>query len=76
MASYSRRRRTAAASAEREFLTDAFDYQDTVNALTIQFLSEHEQTRAAALKWLIIMHHQKASKKVRHFPSLRSYLCN
>lgn len=42
---------------------DLFDYQATVNALTIQFLSEHEETRVAALKWLIMLH-QKAPKKV------------
>lgn len=43
---------------------DKFNYQATVNELTIQFLSEHEQTRVAALKWLIMLH-QKAPKKVR-----------
>jgi vacuole morphology and inheritance protein 14 len=48
---------------ERETPVDAFDYQATVNALTIQFLSEHEETRVAALKWLIMLH-QKAPKKV------------
>ncbi|EKM59273.1 uncharacterized protein PHACADRAFT_113764 [Phanerochaete carnosa HHB-10118-sp] len=42
---------------------DAFDYQLTVQALTIQFLSEHEETRVAALKWLIMLH-QKAPKKI------------
>lgn len=41
-----------------------FDYQATVNALTIQFLSEYEDTRVAALKWLIMLH-QKAPKDVR-----------
>lgn len=44
---------------------DHFDYQATVNELTIQFLSEFEETRVAALKWLIMLH-QKAPKKVRH----------
>ncbi|KAI0057608.1 ARM repeat-containing protein [Artomyces pyxidatus] len=51
---------------EREALAppaDAFDYQATVNVLTIQFLSEHEETRVAALKWLIMLH-QKAPKKI------------
>ncbi|KAI0287644.1 vacuolar protein 14 C-terminal Fig4p binding-domain-containing protein [Russula brevipes] len=48
---------------EREVPADAFDYQATVNALTIQFLSEHEETRVAALKWLIMLH-QKAPKKI------------
>ncbi|KAG2336275.1 hypothetical protein BDR05DRAFT_1006021 [Suillus weaverae] len=38
-----------------------FNYQATVNELTIQFLREHEQTRVAALKWLIMLH-QKAPK--------------
>lgn len=42
---------------------DQIDYQATVNALTIQFLSEHEETRVAALKWLIMLH-SKAPKKV------------
>ncbi|KAH9055609.1 ARM repeat-containing protein [Lactarius vividus] len=52
-----------ASALEREVLADAFDYQATVNALTIQFLSEHEETRVAALKWLIMLH-QKAPKKI------------
>jgi vacuole morphology and inheritance protein 14 len=43
---------------------DPFDYQATVNELTIQFISEFEETRVAALKWLIMLH-QKAPKKVR-----------
>lgn len=42
---------------------DLFNYQATVNELTIQFLSEFEETRVAALKWLIMLH-QKAPKKV------------
>lgn len=42
---------------------DPFDYQATVNELTIQFLSEFEETRVAALKWLIMLH-QKAPRKV------------
>ncbi|KAI0650504.1 ARM repeat-containing protein [Trametes meyenii] len=42
---------------------DQIDYQSTVNTLTIQFLSEHEETRVAALKWLIMLH-QKAPKKI------------
>lgn len=45
---------------------DFFDYQATVNELTIQFLSEHEDTRVAALKWLIMLH-QKAPKHVSIF---------
>jgi hypothetical protein len=40
-----------------------FDYHATVNELTIQFLSEFEETRVAALKWLLMLH-QKVPKKV------------
>ena len=50
---------------------DLFDYQVTVNELTIQFLSEFEETRVAALKWLIMLH-QKAPKKVLFRPGLVS----
>ncbi|KAF8897785.1 vacuolar protein 14 C-terminal Fig4p binding-domain-containing protein [Infundibulicybe gibba] len=42
---------------------DFFDYQATVTELTVQFLSEFEDTRVAALKWLIMLH-QKAPKKI------------
>ncbi|KAF9528014.1 vacuolar protein 14 C-terminal Fig4p binding-domain-containing protein [Crepidotus variabilis] len=42
---------------------DPFDYQATVTELTVQFLSEFEETRVAALKWLIMLH-QKAPKKI------------
>ncbi|KAL1708542.1 vacuolar protein 14 C-terminal Fig4p binding-domain-containing protein [Schizophyllum commune] len=42
---------------------DYFDYQGTVTELTVQFLSEFEETRVAALKWLIMLH-QKAPKKI------------
>jgi len=45
---------------------DVFDYVATVNGLTVQFLSEHEQTRVAALQWLIMLH-QKAPKKVCNY---------
>ena len=48
--------------------TDLFDYQATVNELTIQFLSEFEETRVAALKWLIMLH-QKAPRKVIFYSS-------
>lgn len=43
---------------DRPFL---MDYPATVNALTIQFLSDHEETRVAALRWLIMLH-QKSPK--------------
>ncbi|KAG1838194.1 vacuolar protein 14 C-terminal Fig4p binding-domain-containing protein [Suillus subalutaceus] len=47
----------------------------TVNELTIQFLSQHEQIRVAALKWRIMLH-QKALKQILAmddgtFPALR-----
>lgn len=43
---------------------DPFDARETVNQLTLQFLSEHEETRIAALEWLSMLHH-KSPKKVR-----------
>lgn len=43
--------------------SEPFDYQAMVSALTVQFLSEHEDTRVAALKWLIMLH-QKVPQKV------------
>ncbi|EKM79888.1 hypothetical protein AGABI1DRAFT_72575 [Agaricus bisporus var. burnettii JB137-S8] len=42
---------------------DPFDYQLTVNELTIQFLSEWEETRVTTLQWLIMLH-QKAPRKI------------
>ncbi|KIM29482.1 hypothetical protein M408DRAFT_328738 [Serendipita vermifera MAFF 305830] len=42
---------------------DPFDYHTTVGALTVRFLSEHEDTRVAALKWLIMLH-QKVPNKI------------
>ena len=42
------------------------DYAAAVNALTLQFLNEHEATRVAALSWLLMMH-RKAPKKVLAF---------
>jgi vacuole morphology and inheritance protein 14 len=54
---------------------DLFDYQVTVNELTIQFLSEFEETRVAALKWLIMLH-QKAPKKVLFYSGSRFWRSN
>jgi len=56
---------------EERSTSEPFDYQAMVSALTVQFLSEHEDTRVAALKWLIMLH-QKVPQKVRfvHFPPL------
>ncbi|KAK9451657.1 vacuolar protein 14 C-terminal Fig4p binding-domain-containing protein [Limtongia smithiae] len=39
------------------------DYPATVNALTLHFLNEREETRVAALDWLIMLH-RKASRKI------------
>ncbi|KTW29180.1 hypothetical protein T552_01137 [Pneumocystis carinii B80] len=41
---------------------DILDYSSTVNALTLQFLDEHEQTRVAALNWLIMLHNLAPQK--------------
>lgn len=49
--------------------SDPFDYHATVSALTVRFLSEHEDTRVAALKWLIMLH-QKVPHKVVFLPDL------
>jgi vacuole morphology and inheritance protein 14 len=42
---------------------EPFDFLQTVDALRIQFMGEHEDTRVSALKWLIMLH-QKIPKKV------------
>lgn len=42
------------------------DYAATVNALTLQFLNDHEATRVAAMSWLIMLH-RKAPRKVLAF---------
>jgi hypothetical protein len=47
----------------RDTPDDPFDYAITVNALTLQFLDEHEETRVAAFDWLIMLH-KKAPNKV------------
>lgn len=45
------------------------DYQAAVNALTLQFLNEHEATRVAAIAWLIMLH-RMAPGKVSHLVPL------
>ena len=42
------------------------DYAAAVNALTLQFLNEHEASRVAALSWLLMLH-RKAPRKVLAF---------
>jgi vacuole morphology and inheritance protein 14 len=51
------------------------DWDATVTALTLQFLNEHENTRVAALNWLIMLHRKApAARKVEindnTFPAL------
>ncbi|TFK20368.1 ARM repeat-containing protein [Coprinopsis marcescibilis] len=43
--------------------TYPFEYQAAVNELTVSFISEYEETRVSALKWLIMLH-QKVPKKI------------
>lgn len=43
--------------------TRELDYEAAVNALTLQFLNEHEASRVAALSWLIMLH-RKSPRKV------------
>lgn len=57
--------RKATLDANNIVEAEPFDYHATVSALTIRFLSEYEDTRVAALKWLIMLH-QKLPNKVRH----------
>ncbi|KAF5363894.1 hypothetical protein D9756_000214 [Leucocoprinus leucothites] len=45
---------------------DLFDYQATVNELTIQFLSEWEETRVTTLNWLIMLHRKAPKKVIKH----------
>ncbi|KAF2766529.1 ARM repeat-containing protein [Teratosphaeria nubilosa] len=49
-------------SSESQVHTD-LDYEGAVNALTLQFLHEHEATRVAALAWLIMLH-RKSPRKI------------
>lgn len=45
------------------------DYQAAVNALTLQFLNEHEATRVAAIAWLIMLHRMAPGKVDLDSPS-------
>lgn len=58
-------RSSQAPSPTAQYVSD-LDYAAAVNALTLQFLNEHEATRVAALGWLIMLH-RKAPKKVLAF---------
>jgi vacuole morphology and inheritance protein 14 len=44
-------------------MVNDLDYEAAVNALTLQFLHEHEATRVAALAWLIMLH-RKSPRKI------------
>jgi vacuole morphology and inheritance protein 14 len=48
---------------------DPFDVRETVNVLTLQFLSDHAETRIAALEWLLMLH-LKAPNKVSYYMHL------
>jgi vacuole morphology and inheritance protein 14 len=50
-------------TAETVMDDDPFDVRETVNVLTLQFLSDHAETRIAALEWLLMLH-LKAPNKV------------
>ncbi|CAD6892584.1 unnamed protein product [Tilletia controversa] len=43
-------------SSSSSLLPEPFDYHSTVNALTLQLLDEHEETRVTALQWLLMLH--------------------
>lgn len=43
-------------------ISTELDYEAAVNSLTLQFLNEHEQTRVAALAWLIMLHRKSPRK--------------
>ncbi|KAK2734803.1 hypothetical protein FQN57_001453 [Myotisia sp. PD_48] len=53
-------------SSQTSVPTSDLDYAAAVNALTLQFLNEHEATRVAALAWLIMLH-RKAPRRVLAF---------
>jgi len=46
------------------------DYEGTINALTLQFLNEHEPTRVAALNWLIMLHRKSPPGRKVSLPSV------
>lgn len=50
------------------------DYQAAVNALTLQFLNEHEATRVAAIAWLIMLHRMAPGKVGIHSESVKKLL--
>ncbi len=60
--------------AETVIDDDPFDVRETVNVLTLQFLSDHAETRIAALEWLLMLHLKAPNKIVSRdsgtFPAL------
>ncbi|KAJ3053903.1 hypothetical protein HK097_003141, partial [Rhizophlyctis rosea] len=59
-------RRTYSSSSLQSIHTSAvqnFDIRATVEALTLQFQDDHEETRVAALDWLLMLH-RKAPKQM------------
>ena len=53
----------SSSSATQPKPSSDLDYAGAVGVLTLHFLNEHEETRAAALNWLIMLH-RKAPRKV------------
>ncbi|TXT15887.1 hypothetical protein VHUM_00390 [Vanrija humicola] len=54
---------TLLSPAHETFLEDdPFDVHETVNMLTLQFLSDHPETRIAALEWLLMLHLKAPTK--------------
>ncbi|CAH7682821.1 vacuolar protein 14 C-terminal Fig4p binding-domain-containing protein, partial [Phakopsora pachyrhizi] len=47
---------------EAQLPPDPLDYPLTVNSLTLQFIDQHEETRLAALKWLMMLHNKVPHK--------------
>lgn len=54
---------SASTSNTAPIYNDPFDLQTTVNVLTLQLIDEHEETRVAALEWLLMLH-QKAPRRI------------
>lgn len=58
--------RRAPTPASAEHPAANLDYAAAVNSLTLLFLNDHEETRVAALTWLIMLH-RKAPRKIVAF---------
>ncbi|KAG8623623.1 hypothetical protein KVT40_008599 [Elsinoe batatas] len=54
---------TAQQQSESPRQPTELDYEAAVNSLTLQFLNEHENSRVAALSWLLMLH-RKSPRKI------------